>query len=110
MRTNLYWLASGLGLGIGCIWSVFPLPDLVKNFVGALTEILIGLVILVFVLMAMRKSLKGGLWLVVVGIGAMILEYYISHYMFLALLIGIPTIVLGGLFILCHWQNKRKVT
>jgi prolipoprotein diacylglyceryltransferase len=96
--------------------SFSPGNTLLQNLGALLIHLLPSFCLLIFLLIAWKWELVGGIILVVLGIVWTIFVFYINYKrtgspgksFFVVLTLGLPLILAGILFIVSHYKNKTQ--
>jgi hypothetical protein len=123
MKTALHWLPRILGIAAILFVSMFALDSfgpgmpLSKQIGNFLIHLIPSYVLLLILLIAWKWELVGGSLFVLVGLGLAPFifrhNYQMNHSvgmtLFVLLIINVPFVLVGGLFILNHFRGREHL-
>ena len=88
-----------------------------QQIVGFLIHLIPSFILIIFLVIAWKWELTGGILLAVMGLGftpkVFILNYNMNHSVWVSLgiiaMITLPFFIIGGLFILSHYLKKKQI-
>ncbi len=103
MRKLIYWIASFTGLFITICWLVFSTGQFVTgsyvSFWNYLSDLAVGLILTLTVMIAVRKPIAGGAWLFAEGFVFVIYCYHLGRLSSLNLFNGLIPMLISLLFL-----------
>ena len=109
MKKTLFWVPRVLGIVFVLFISMFALDafDAKTPFIKALAGFLIHLIpaylLIIMLIIAWKKEMIGGILYIAMGIAFL----FMSRFEFQASIIFGPLVLIGSLFLVSHFYNKK---
>ena len=122
MKKTIHWLPRILCILAILFISMFALdtfaPELTfwQQILGFLIHLIPSYILIIFLIVAWKWELIGGMIFMILGFGFMpfiyTMNYHMNHSVWISLsiilAINFPFVVVGGLFILSHFLKKKQ--